>query len=181
MQADLMLLDGRILFGGQIAGAIALLDRLEIFHLVVFGLSAAAVLIWRLRRGDRQDEAHRQATWIAIGMVAGYLPFALLYMVPFALGAKLPEALVVVTVLPLGLVPLTFAYAILRYKLWDIGIVVRDAASLSLTVLVGVIGFSLANLTINRVLPDETILARNLMSFISGLVIAGMMLPFGAG
>ncbi len=181
MQADLVLLDGRWLFGGQIAGAIALLDRLEIFHLVIFGLAAAAVLIWRLRHGDRQDETHRQATWIAIGMVGGYLPFALLYVVPYALGATLPEVLVAVTVLPLGLVPLTFAYAILRYKLWDIGIVVRNAASLSLTVLVGVIGFSLANLTINRLLPDETVLARNLMSFVSGLVIAGMMLPVRRG
>jgi signal transduction histidine kinase len=181
MQADLVLLSGRWLFAGQIAGAITVLDRLEVFHLVLFGLAAAVVLFWRLRHGDRRTERHRQATWIAIGMVSGYLPFALLYLVPFTLGVDLPGPLTALAVMPLGLVPLTFAYAILRYKLWDIGILVRDTAALSLTVLVGVIGFSLANLTINRMLPDETVLARNLLSFVSGLMIAGMMLPVRRG
>jgi signal transduction histidine kinase len=181
MLADLVLFDGRWLFGSQIAGAIAMLDRLEVFHLAMFGLAASAVLIWRLRHGDRQAERHRQATWVAVGMVGGYLPFALFYVLPFILRADLPGPLAALAVMPLGLVPLTFAYAILRYKLWDIGILVRNAASLSLTVLVGVIGFSLANLTINRMLPDETVLARNLLSFVSGLMIAGMMLPVRRG
>jgi signal transduction histidine kinase len=181
MQADLVILDGRWLFGGQIAGAIAMLDRLEVFHLAIFGLAAAGILVLRLRRGDRQAEKHRQATWIAVGMVGGYLPFALFYMVPFLVRTELPGPLAVLAVMPLGLVPLTFAYAILRYKLWDIGVLVRNAASLSLTVLVGVVGFSLANLTINRMLPDETLLARNLLSFVSGLMIAGMMLPVRRG
>ncbi len=177
MQADLVVLNGRWLFGGRIAGAIAMLDRLELFHLAIFGLAAAAMLIWRLGRRDQQAERHRQATWVAVGMVGGYLPFALFYALPYVLGSQLPGPLAALAVMPLGLVPLTFAYAILRYKLWDIGILVRNAASLSLTVLVGVIGFSLANLTINRMLPDETVLARNLLSFVSGLMIAGMMLP----
>ncbi len=181
VQADLVVFAGRWLFDGQIAGAIIMLDRLELFHLVLFGLAAAAVLFWRLRRGERHSERQRQATWIAVGMVAGYLPFGLLYLLPYTFGLELPAPLVALAVVPLGLVPLTFAYAILRYKLWDIGVLVRDAAALSLTVLVGVIGFSLANLTINRMLPDETALARNLLSFVSGLMIAGMMLPVRRG
>ena len=93
MQADLVLQDGRWLFDGQIAGAITMLDRLEILHLAMFGLAAAAVLLWRLRRGERQAERHRQATWIAVGMVGGYLPFALLYMVPYVVGAQMPGPL----------------------------------------------------------------------------------------
>jgi PAS domain S-box-containing protein len=181
MQADLVIANGRWLFGGQIAGALTMLDRLELFHLVIFGLAAAAVLAWRLRRGKRQAASHRQATWIAVGMVGGYVPFALLYLLPLTFGLMPPQPLTALAVVPLALVPLTFAYAILRYKLWDIGVLVRETASLSLTVLVGVIGFSLANLTINRILPDETALARNLLSFVSGLAIAGMLLPVRRG
>ena len=86
----------------------------------------------------------------------------------------LPTAL---AVLPLALVPLTFSYAILRYKLWDIGIVVRDTLSLSLTILLGVSGFALANLVVNRMVPEDLALGRNMLVFMSGLMIAGLMIP----
>ena len=58
--------------------------------------------------------------------------------------------------LPLALVPLTFAYAILRYKLWDIEVIVRDSISLTLTLLVGAIGFSLVNLAITAACPPSS-------------------------
>ncbi len=59
---------------------------------------------------------------------------------------QVPMPLTSVAVVPLGLVPLTFAYAILRYKLWDIEVIVRDTISWTLTLLLGIIGFSLINL-----------------------------------
>ena len=114
-------------------------------------------------------------------MAGGYLPFLALYVVPRTLELAWPQAVTSLAVLPLALVPLTFAYAILRYKLWDIGAIVRDTVTLSLTVLVGVIGFSLANLVINRAVPDEMALARTLVSFVSGLVIAGLLIPTRKG
>jgi PAS domain S-box-containing protein len=114
-------------------------------------------------------------------MVGGYLPFLLLYLLPLTFDLAWPRIITSVAVLFLALVPLTFAYAILRYKLWDIGVIVRDTASLSLTVLVGVIGFSLANLVINRAVPEDMNLARTLISFTSGLIIAGLLIPTRKG
>jgi two-component system NtrC family sensor kinase len=88
-----------------------------------------------------------------------------------------PMALTSAAVLPLALVPLTFAYAILRYKLWDIEVIVRDTISWTLTLLLGTIGFSLINLGINRGISEELPLARNLLLFVSGLMIAGLLVP----
>ncbi len=175
-QADLILLDGRLLSGGNLAGATRMLDQLVLFQLVAFALASAAVLFGRLRKG-RDSEPLRQAVWIAVGLLGGYLPFLAFYLVPSALQLQWPAFLTTVAIAPLALVPLTFAYSILRYKLWDIGIVIRDTLSLATTVLIGVLGFSLVNLLVERAVPETVLLGRTLLSFTSGLMIAGLMIP----
>ncbi|MEZ5333235.1 MAG: ATP-binding protein [Thermoanaerobaculia bacterium] len=175
-EADAMLWDGKVLWSRELASAIPLLEVLELYHLVLMALLAAGLLAWRLLR-KMHPEPLRQATWLALGLAGGYLPFLGLYLLPRTLGNE-PGALQnALAVMPLALVPLTFAYAILRYRLWDIGALVRSSVSLTLTVLVGVIGFSLASLVVTRVLPEDLQTARTMLSFVSGVTIAGLMIP----
>jgi two-component system, NtrC family, sensor kinase len=188
LQLDLFVFHGRFLFGRPTAQAFALLDQLEIAHLVVFGLAAIAILAWRLARpeeavahGTSGWEQQRQLRWIAFGMAGGYLPFFVLYATPLLLGLRRPQLLATVAVLPLALVPLAFAYAILRYKLWDIEVIVRDTISTTLTLFLGVLGFSLANLLIVRGVPQDLAVARNLLSFTAGLGIASLLVPTRRG
>jgi len=155
---------------------VALLDRLEMVDLAVCALAAVTLLVYRLFR-ERSWEQQRQLQWMVFGLGGGYLPFLLLYGIPDIFGLRGPALLQAVSVLPLALVPLTFAYAILRYKLWDIEVIVRDTITLTLTLLLGVTGFSLVNLAINRGIPADLSAARNLLSFIAGLAIAGLLVP----
>jgi PAS domain S-box-containing protein len=175
-QADLILAAGRWLAGGRTAAATQTLDQLVLFHLVGFGLASGLVLASRLRR-RHDSEPMRQAAWVAVGMLGGYLPFFALYVAPRGLGLDWPPLLTTLAILPLALVPLTFAYAILRYKLWDIGIIVRDTLTLAITLLIGVVGFSLANLIVQRSVPADMALPRTLLSVTSGLFVAGLMIP----
>ncbi|NJN36940.1 MAG: PAS domain-containing protein [Nitrospiraceae bacterium] len=152
-------------------------DRLELVMLVALPLLAAVTLAIRFGRPEGWQQ-HRQLLWVLVGLLAGYLPFLVLYVMPFVLGlAWWPGWLTLAGVLPLILVPLTFAYAILKYKLWDIGIILRDSISYSLTALIGLLGFSLINLLIQRGLTAEMTLARNMLAFTAGLAIAGVMVP----
>jgi two-component system NtrC family sensor kinase len=175
LQLDLAL-GVRLLFRHPTAAALRTLDHLEIYSLMAYALASVLLLAWRIGRG-RTWEQQRQLQWVAMGLAGGYLPFFLLYVVPMALGLARPELLTVVAVLPLGLVPIAFAYAILRYKLWDIEIIVRDTISATVTLLLGIIGFSLVNLAVVRGVPRELSLARNLLSFAAGLAIAGLLVP----
>jgi two-component system NtrC family sensor kinase len=163
-------------FGDPTAAGLVLLDRLETAHMVVLSLAGIGVLVYRLMRG-RDWEQHRQVQWMAVGLAAGYVPFLALYAVPFALGLRWPELVTSAAVVPLLLVPLTFAYAILRYKLWDIEIIVRDTVASALTLLIGLIGFSLMNQALNRGIPREMEVAHNFLAFASGLGIAALLVP----
>ena len=86
--------------------------------------------------------------WIALGMAGGYVPFVALYLIPWWLGLEGPQAIEVLAVLPLAVVPLTFAYAILRFRLWDISVIARDVATYGLTILFGLAGFSFLRLLV---------------------------------
>ena len=177
LQLDLMVFNGRWMFAGHpTAAALQALDRLDLLHLVAFSLAAVAVLTYRAL-GERGWEPRRQMHWMIFGLAGGYLPFLIFYVAPFVVGLRPPQLLAAVAVLPLALVPLTFAYAILRYKLWDIEVIARDVISATLTLLLGVLGFSLVNLAITRGISPELPLARNLLSFAAGLGIAGLLVP----
>jgi signal transduction histidine kinase len=180
LQLDLGLTNGRWIFGTPTDARLQLLDRVEIAQLALFALASVALLARRLivRRGW---EHQRQTQWVAAGLAGGYLPFLALYGIPFLLGFHTPEVLRAASVLPLALVPVAFAWAILRYKLWDIEVIVRDTISLTMTLMLGLIGFSMVNLAINRGISQELSLARNLLSFAAGLGIAGLLVPTRAG
>jgi two-component system NtrC family sensor kinase len=100
-----------------------LLDRSEPVYLFVCAVAALAVLL----RGFEEITAvtaRRQLRWIAWGTALGVAPFAFGYAVPWALGANPPVALQL-TAIPLGLVPLTFASAIVRYRLRDVEVIIK--------------------------------------------------------
>ncbi|MFL6200268.1 MAG: ATP-binding protein [Thermoanaerobaculia bacterium] len=180
LQLDLALAGGRWIFGTPTDARIRTLDRVEMAHLVVYAGVSVALLVWRLVRRHGWEQ-RRQTQWIAFGLAGGYVPFLLLHGIPFLAGFQGPELLRAVAVVPLALVPLTFAYAILRYKLWDMEVIVRDTISMTMTLLLGIIGFSLVNLAIDRGISQELTLARNLLSFAAGLGIAGLLVPTRAG
>ena len=72
----------------------------------------------------RSVTARRQLRWIVWGTLLGGGPFAVGYAVPFALGAT-PSVRMELLAMPLGLVPLAFASAIVRYRLMDVEVIVK--------------------------------------------------------
>jgi len=176
LHADLVFFGGELLFGRPSPAKLLLLDRLELLWLAFAALFSVAVLLLRLSR-PATWEMRRQLQLIVLGMAGGYLPFLGFHALPFALGLDQPEWLKAFATLSLALVPLTFAWSLLKYKLLDIGLILRDSISYSLTVLIGIFGFSLINLAINRSVGEDLGLMRNLLSFAAGLTIAGVLVP----
>ncbi|MCY3968323.1 MAG: ATP-binding protein [Acidobacteria bacterium] len=179
VQLDQIFGSGR-LTGGLSAAALEQQDRIELVLLTLFALAAAAVLGRSLlsRHGWEQG---RQTQWIAFGVAGGYLPFLLLYVVPFSLELPAPAWLSVAATAPLALVPLSFAYALLRYRLWDVAVIARDVATYALTVLLAVLGFSLLSLLIRRGVPQDMVVARGFLNASALLVVGTLSVPVRQG
>ena len=99
------------------------LDQLELAYLGVYFLLAAAIFLrsyWRAPNGVLRQ----QLKWLTGGTLAGILPFAALYILPFSLGA-IPRQWMNLSALFLALIPLCFAYAIARYRLMDVDIIFK--------------------------------------------------------
>jgi len=111
------------LSGQTFSRVIDLLDRAEPLYLFLCAAGAGVVLVRALGQ-IRSHTARRQLRWIAWGTALGGGPFALGYALPWALGINPPLALQL-TAVPLGVVPLTFASAIVRYRLRDVEVIVK--------------------------------------------------------
>jgi two-component system NtrC family sensor kinase len=105
-------------------GTIAWLDRFEPLYLAGYMAGGLAIFVRALNRA-RSTTTLRQLRWIVWGTAIGAGPFVLAYAIPFAFGA-VPSLAMELTALPLGIVPLAFASAIVRYRLMDVeGILTR--------------------------------------------------------
>ena len=82
------------------------------------------MLAFQLRHAD-DPVVRRQLTWLRNGAVVGILPFSLIYAVPYLMGVP-PNHAMNLAVLSLPLIPLTWAYAILRYRLMDVDMIFQE-------------------------------------------------------
>jgi len=109
--------------GDMFSGMMGRLDMLELLHLSISLLAGLAIMTRTLQR-LRSVTARRQLRWIVWGTAVGALPFVAGYALPTALGwASLPGF--EFTAALLGIVPLAFASAIVRWRLMDVEVIVK--------------------------------------------------------
>jgi hypothetical protein len=110
-----------------------LLDRAGIVFSTVPYLAGALALAGEYRRAE-DPIVRQQLKWLRNGALCGSLPFAVFYVLPYAAGA-IPSEYMKMSVLSMALIPLTLAYAIVRYRLMDVDILFRRGYAYTLATL----------------------------------------------
>jgi two-component system, NtrC family, sensor kinase len=110
------------------------LDRLGMLLLSVFYLAGTVVLAMKTPHAE-DPLVRRQLKYMRNGALLGVVPFTLLYAVPYFFG-QLPGHYQKMAVVFLILLPLTWAYAILRYRLMDVDIIFQQGYVYTLATLV---------------------------------------------
>jgi two-component system, NtrC family, sensor kinase len=101
-----------------------LLDRVWLLLYSGTYLAGGVILHLSFRRSD-DPIVRKQLKWLRNGVFAGVAPFVALYAAPFIIGL-VPTPAMRLSVLFLALVPLAWAYSILRYRLMDVDIIFQQ-------------------------------------------------------
>src|SRR5579862_3319335 len=99
------------------------MDRQELAYGALLFAIAAAIL-WNSYSRAETTILRQQLKWVTRGTILAIVPYTLFYVVPFLMGS-LPGTSMKLAVLSLGLLPLTFGYAIFRYRLMDVDLIFK--------------------------------------------------------
>ncbi len=105
------------------------LERLDLLHFAAFALVTLIILAHSTRRAPN-ILVKKQLRIIVYGLAFGVLPSTAFYIAPFVLGGR-PSSGAELTVLLQALIPLVFSYSISRYRLVDIEVFLKKAATLT--------------------------------------------------
>jgi two-component system, NtrC family, sensor kinase len=158
-------------------GSRVLLEKWDLAFLAACFLAAGAVFYKSFREAP-SGVLRAQLKWLTGGTLIGSLPFTFFYILPFILDVA-PRPWMQFSTLSLVLVPLCFAYAIIRYRLMDVDIIFkRGLAYTAATAAIAAIYFALVAL-IAQIFHAQT------SGFVAGviaIVIAAFLFePFRVG
>jgi two-component system, NtrC family, sensor kinase len=100
-----------------------LIDRVEMVYLTLYFVLGTAAL-WSSYKRAQTPLLKQQLKWVARGAAVAIVPFGLVYAIPYFLGF-VPAPWMAYSALSLVFLPLTFGYAIVRYRLMDVDIIFR--------------------------------------------------------
>jgi len=114
------------------------LDQIGVGYLALYYVIAAVVFHTRYLRTESPLE-RQQLKWLTRGTLLAVGPFTILYVIPYLSDLEVPSLLIKIAGLSLVLLPLTFSWAIVRYRLMDVDLIFKRgmAYTLATAALVG--------------------------------------------
>ncbi len=99
--------------------------------MAIYYVWAAVIFFVRARRSEYPLQ-RQQLKWLTRGTLVAVIPFAFLYVVPFLLDIAVPSLLQNLVRLAQVFLPLTFSWAIVRYRLMDVDLIFKRGVTYTL-------------------------------------------------
>jgi two-component system NtrC family sensor kinase len=115
------------------------LDQVATGYQALFYIVAAVVFFQHYRRAEAPLE-RQQLKWLTRGTLLAFGPFTLLNAIPFLANVPMPDALTKLAGICMVFLPLTFSWAIVRYRMMDVDLIFKRGVTYTLATaaLVGV-------------------------------------------
>ncbi len=149
------------------------LDQIDVGYLALYYVIAAIVFSSRYRRAASGLE-RQQLKWLTRGTFLAVTPFTLLYAIPYVGDLPAPDLLTRLSVLSLVFIPLTFSWAIVRYRLMDVDLIFKRGVTYTLATaaLLGLYfgAIAIAAETVHTRLPSLRV-----WGLLAGLIVTGLI------
>ncbi len=107
------------------------LDQIAVGYLAAYYVLAAIVFLVQYRR-THDPLRRQQLKWLTRGTLMAVIPFTVLYVVPYLADWPTPSVLNKISGLCLAFLPLTFSWAIVRYRLMDVDLIFKRGVAYTL-------------------------------------------------
>ncbi len=107
------------------------LDQLAMGYLAAYYLFAALVFFVNYRHQDNPLR-RQQLKWLTRGTLLTVIPLTLFSVIPYLAGFSVPGILTKITAVFLVFLPLTFSWAIVRYRLMDVDLIFKRGVTYTL-------------------------------------------------
>ena len=100
------------------------LDQIFFGYLGLYYAIAACVFVFRYMHA-RSPLERQQLKWLTRGTLVAFAPYTLLNVVPLLFDLQVPSLLTRISAACLVILPLTFSWAIVRYRLMDVDLIFK--------------------------------------------------------
>jgi two-component system, NtrC family, sensor kinase len=107
------------------------LEQVDYAYIATFYVLAAVLFLHSYSRANT-PLLRQQLKWLTRGTLLAVLPFTLLYALPFLLDLRMPGLLTKLAGVSLVFLPLTFCWAIVRYRLMDTDLIFKRGVAYTL-------------------------------------------------
>ena len=149
------------------------LDQISVGYLALYYVIAAIVFLFRYRRAESALE-RQQLKWLTRGTILAITPFTLLYVIPYLSDISTPDTLRKLAGLSLVFVPLTFSWAIVRYRLMDVDLIFKRGVTYTLAT-ASLVGLYFGIIAITGEMVHTRLHGLGIWGLLAAIIIAGIV------
>lgn len=149
------------------------LDQVAIGYLALYYVIAAVVFRFRYRWAESALE-RQQLKWLSRGTQLAVIPFTLFYAIPFLADWSFSAPLTRLAGLSLVILPLTFSWAIVRYRLMDVDLIFKRGVTYTLAT-AALVGLYFGVIALTGEMVHTRLSSLGIWGLLAALILAGIV------
>jgi len=149
------------------------LDQISVGYQALFYVAAASVFYVHYRRAQAPLE-RQQLKWLTRGTLLAVAPFTLLSAIPYMADFAMPQTITRIAGICLVFLPLTFSWAIVRYRMMDVDLIFKRGVTYTLAT-AAIVGVYFALLAIAAVVAQARLRSFGTWGLFTAIIVAALL------